>query len=335
MALALFSLMLALVLADVGVRVAGIGGRVYEPRRFEPDGRVPFVQIPRGPIAYRPGANFSSVYDMTGLPGGESAGKIRYTINAMGFRGPEVSASKPEGIVRVACLGDSITFGEGVKEPECYPRRLEAILNAGGESPRYEVLNCGVQGHGTIDEYVYYTVHVSKLDPDLVTLGFFLNDAMDGAETIRRNEEMTRAWKISPFSRVSRISEILERGRIARRMQADYFSSIRESFKSKRWADSQRAIGDLRRSVERGGGRLAVVVFPVLWALDSEYPFEAEHRLIADAMAKEGVACFDLLSQLRGRAASTLWVHPTDHHPNEIVQEMAAVALAKWIEAGQ
>lgn len=329
--LALVSLLLMVVLADVGARVLGVGGRVYAPRRFEPGNRVPFVQIPRGPISYQPGARFASIYDMTGLEGGSEAGRIAYAINSFGFRGPEISQVRADGVIRVACLGDSITFGEGVREGDCYPRRLEGILNKEGGGKRYEVLNCGVQGHGTIDEYVYYSTYVLTFQPSVVTVGFFLNDAMDGAETIRRNEEWTKEWELTPLSRVSRISEIFERRRMAERLQDEYFASIRASFKSKRWADSIRALGDLKRSVESSGGRLAVVIFPVLWGLDSNYPFENEHREIRQSLAERGIKALDLLDSLRGRECSSLWVHPTDQHPNALVQEIAASALARWI----
>jgi hypothetical protein len=36
----------------------------------------------------------------------------------------------------------------------------------------------------------------------------------------------------------------------------------------------------------------------------------------------------DLRETLRGRPAESLWVHPVDHHPNEIAHRLAAEALA-------
>ena len=52
-------------------------------------------------------------------------------------------AEAPGGTIRVACVGDSITYGSGVAEREknCYPAVLGQLLGAG-----YEVKNFGVSG---------------------------------------------------------------------------------------------------------------------------------------------------------------------------------------------
>ncbi len=333
-ALAIGCILLTMVVADLVVRFAGIGPPNYAPRRFEPGGGVPFARIPNGPIVYQPGARFASVYDVQrGSGSGESAtaaaiGRASYSINEHGFRGASVPIQKPEGVRRVVCLGDSITFGEGVDDAATYPRRLEALLNRNAP-PRWEVLNFGVQGHGTVDSFLLYSMYAAQFDPDIVLLGFFLNDAMDGAETIRRNEEWTADWPISALSHISRISELIERSRIAARMQADYFEAIRRSIDSPRWETCRRAMRDLQRLTRERGARFEVIVFPVLWGLESDYPFEDMHGRIREACREDGIACLDLLEAFKGRAAADLWVHPTDHHPNAEGQRIAAEAIAR------
>ncbi|MBX3394738.1 MAG: SGNH/GDSL hydrolase family protein [Phycisphaerae bacterium] len=323
---------------DLGVRLFGIGPGHFAPRRFEPDGRVPFVRLANGPISYQPGARFSSVYDgPSGAP--FTTGPVRYSINQYGLRGPEMSMSRHSGVIRIACLGDSFTFGEGVDDAAVYPRRLESLLNAvNGGAPtrpadsapaRYEVLNCGVQGHGTIDEFLYYRMYISKFRPDVVVLGFFLNDAMDGAETIRQNDEWTTDQPLSRLSHISRISEILERSRAADRLQSAYFAAIRESFESPRWSLCKRALTDLRDLTARDGCRLIVAIWPVLWELDGRYPFKDIHGLISAFCAEQGIACVDLLETFTGLDASSLWVHPMDHHPNATAHDRAARLLLK------
>jgi len=47
-------------------------------------------------------------------------------INALGLRGPPLLEPKPEGVVRVLFLGDSITYGGGrIHEGELFCRRIE------------------------------------------------------------------------------------------------------------------------------------------------------------------------------------------------------------------
>lgn len=65
-------------------------------------------------------------------------------INAEGLRDYEYDYQRPAGVTRILALGDSVTFGWGVKLEDTYPKVLERLLNGGESRDRYEVLNCGV-----------------------------------------------------------------------------------------------------------------------------------------------------------------------------------------------
>jgi hypothetical protein len=54
---------------------------------------------------------------------------VTFAINQQGLRGPEVSQAKPPGTFRVLGLGDSFTFGTGVREQDTFLRRLEVDLD--------------------------------------------------------------------------------------------------------------------------------------------------------------------------------------------------------------
>ncbi len=68
---------------------------------------------------------------------------VEFRYNALYFRDREIAPKRP-GVVRVAVLGDSFTEGQGVKEEDTFPRRLEARLREGGGS--WEVMNCARRG---------------------------------------------------------------------------------------------------------------------------------------------------------------------------------------------
>src|SRR5437870_9405759 len=63
-------------------------------------------------------------------------------INSYGLRNEEFSQIPRAGTRRILCLGDSLTFGNGVALDKTYPKQLEAMLNLPG-SGRYEVINAG------------------------------------------------------------------------------------------------------------------------------------------------------------------------------------------------
>src|SRR4051812_32852496 len=49
-------------------------------------------------------------------------------VNADGFRGDDMSSVPPPSTVRIACIGDSWTFGMPVRQDQTYPSRLGAWL---------------------------------------------------------------------------------------------------------------------------------------------------------------------------------------------------------------
>lgn len=107
---------------------------------------------------------------------GGSIWGVEFRVNSLGFRGPEVSRAKPAGTFRVLVLGDSIIMGSGLSEPDTLPAILQAELTQRWPEKRFEVLNAGVSGYGLREEYLVLKEDGLSLSPDLVVLGFCLND---------------------------------------------------------------------------------------------------------------------------------------------------------------
>jgi lysophospholipase L1-like esterase len=94
--------------------------------------------------------------------------------NSWGFRERNFDLTKPEGVYRIAVIGDSITFGQGVGETNRYTNLLEEQLNDRGE--RYEVLNFGIRGAETVDHLRILNDPVLKTNPDFILLQWYTND---------------------------------------------------------------------------------------------------------------------------------------------------------------
>src|SRR5262245_2174029 len=80
-----------------------------------------------------------------------------------GFRGAAPAAKKTHA-VRIVCLGASTTFGHNVKEPEAWPRVLEAKLREQGIDA--EVINAGVPGYGMRQLLTRYRRDLAALEAD-------------------------------------------------------------------------------------------------------------------------------------------------------------------------
>ncbi len=82
---------------------------------------------------------------------------------------------KEPGVFRIAMLGDSILWGHGLELKDTFAKQLETLLNESSEK-KIEVLNFGVSGYSTQQEVELYRVKASLHDPDLVIVGYCLND---------------------------------------------------------------------------------------------------------------------------------------------------------------
>jgi lysophospholipase L1-like esterase len=105
---------------------------------------------------------------------------VTYRTNAMGLRWGEVSKEKPRGVVRVALVGDSFIFGQGCERGAIVPDILQKVLRAA--DPHAEVVNVSNIGVGPAD-YAFFVRDIAlPLDPDIVVVTVYGNDASQVSE---------------------------------------------------------------------------------------------------------------------------------------------------------
>jgi hypothetical protein len=84
--------------------------------------------------------------------------------NEYGHRGRAYPLTKDPNKYRGLVLGDSFTEGAQVGEDDLFTALLER------SNPQFEVLNAGVGGYGTVQQYLYLENDGLKHNPDLVLL---------------------------------------------------------------------------------------------------------------------------------------------------------------------
>ncbi|WP_375488302.1 GDSL-type esterase/lipase family protein [uncultured Mycobacterium sp.] len=103
--------------------------------------------------------------------------RSEFRINSLGLRGPEVTDIAPEGL-RVLVLGDSVTSGLEVAENETYSA-VAAHLLSRRLGVQVQVINAGVRGYGTDQEWLFYRERLKRLHPDVVVDHTIDNDPAD------------------------------------------------------------------------------------------------------------------------------------------------------------
>ena len=145
-------------------------------------------------------------------------------------------------------------------------------------------------------------------------------------------------------ARFSRIWDIAQHKRRARKVTQDTEEYYRSFFFTNAatflgqpgdfaidWTVSRDALGRAAQIAATNGFGLGVVIFPELHRLQDDYPFTQIHEVVADACRALDLPVMDLLDVYRDHDPRTLWVHPSDHHPNEIAHAMAADAIEAFV----
>ena len=131
-------------------------------------------------------------------------GRALVHVNAAGRRDRDTPLDKPEDVYRIAVLGDSYSEAMQVAREEAYWALLPERLAACGFQPgkRVEVLNFGVSGYGTAQEYVMLESNAIRYRPDLVLLQFTNgNDVKDNSFALEE-EKYRPFYMLGPDGRL-------------------------------------------------------------------------------------------------------------------------------------
>ena len=167
---------IALILAEIALRL------------FVSDTRSPYIYDEFTGTRLRPKQRF--VF--------RSEGYSSNVINSRGLRDREQSLEKPAGTFRIAILGDSFSEAFQVSQDKTFWAVLERELQA---MPEYrdqtvEVINFGVSGFGTIQEWQMLEHYARDYSPDLVLLAFLPGN------DVRNNSRQLESDHRRPYARL-------------------------------------------------------------------------------------------------------------------------------------
>ena len=150
----------------------------YEVLAWQPDRVVGWKQVPH--LRWRWAGHYWYARDFS----------TQVTANGLGFRDVERTIPKPEGIRRIALLGDSLVEAVQVPFDSTAGRFLEEALNgrtAVTPAPsRYEVLNFGISNFGVGQCLLCWEEYARQFGPDIV---FILVADFNLVRTVTREEQ--------------------------------------------------------------------------------------------------------------------------------------------------
>jgi lysophospholipase L1-like esterase len=264
-----------------------------------------------------------------------------YRKNSLGLRDAEFERPKPAGLARLLVLGDSFTFGLGVRDDSApFPERLEAALAPRARAAGYrglEVHNGGIPGSLTRDWVELWDLAAPALEPDVLLVVFFLRDGTRTgsipdffgeiySEITQRNRD-SGLYRLSFLYRSYR--DARDRGEVSSRYTERFHEAyFGDEAQTAEWRAAQANLIALRERAAARGIRAGLAIFPVLVGLgERDYPFAAICERIAEFARANAIPALDLLAAFRGLRDSELWVSSVDQHPNARGHAVAAAAL--------
>ena len=162
--LALASLVVAFLAAEIGLRVYHYGGLTWEhahlpPVVHEPDPDTGWRLAP-GQLAARSTLDYQIVVQ----------------TNSQGLRGPERPPEPEPGVTTIAVLGDSFMEASQVPADAAFCHALESAWSTGD----FRVINLGVGGFSTVQAWRKFETRGRQYQPDLVLLAFYAENDVYG-----------------------------------------------------------------------------------------------------------------------------------------------------------
>lgn len=296
----------------------------------------------RGDVYY---SNPRGYFDVVG----EKDGQVGYGIVHYCFGLAQTTRRVPAGVVdrfpvdnlavflsrknTILGLGNSFTYGQGVRYEDIYLRRLERLLESDG-APVW-IDNTAFGGFDLEEICDTYAVESSARRYPLVIYGFVLNDfGRPGADEIVGLDYIdinNGGYEYNPWRRhlatFNFFCHTIESIRLDRVTRQCYLDAFRGDNARKHFA----LLRDLNQRIETDGSQLVIVLFPLLYGFH-DYPFQEIHDKMRSFCQAEGIPLLDLLSAFSRYKDRELWVHPVDHHPNEIAHEIAAAELHAFLK---
>ncbi len=259
--------------------------------------------------------------------------------NSRGYRDKERTLAKPPGLKRLLSLGDSFAWGAGIEFDDTYGQRLERQLGR-RRHEAWEVVQLALPGMNTVDEASQLHEEGLAYSPDLVVVGYVLNDSEDSeaaearrarewAEEKREKREPRFLDRIALFRLVgSRLFATAEN----RRRIAGYRSMYRPDAPG--WVAGRKALKHMADLCTEKGIPFVVVIFPLFAnPQGADYPFADIHATVSAAASAAGARVVDLRPAYEGLRWDLLVVDgAADEHPNEIAHRIAAAFILKKLD---
>lgn len=281
---------------------------------------------------------------------------VEYKINSVGIRDYHDHTLRKSKMFRIAAVGDSFTFGLGVKLKYTWPKQLEKILEKNHKTLNYDVFNFGVMGYDLTQNIEVIKVKVLKFKPDLIVIGYCVNDVgLFSREFTEIN--YFKGYQNFMKTGIKFIDIILEHSRFFQFIKNRiYLKKTNKSFKKiEKPRDAILAIKkgyhnyleelysqpEVQKKLKEKFGLLGeiskknripilVVLFPELIDFEKNIFFEAK-RIVKEFSETSGIFTLDLSFCFRNYKEDQLRLNKANLHPNPFGYKLTSKCIFNYL----
>jgi hypothetical protein len=245
--------------------------------------------------------------------------------NPYGFTDKVWPRQKRKGVYRIAVIGDSFIWGDGLPYQHTWGHKLAEKI----ESDSVEVLNWGKCGWSTLDEFNFFKQYGKDYNIDLLIIGWVDNDPDIGkipqVPAGNPKEKFPITYKIFPALAKSWLNA----------SNGDYYSNWMDKiYKPENLKGYQAVLDSFYTYLSERGTKSFVVMTPSV----GNFGYENKCFVIASTMLKKaGFDCLNLLPEtekIHGNAIpDSLTANGANGHPGEILTEEYANETMAYLKA--
>ncbi|MBX9788995.1 MAG: hypothetical protein K2Y37_08785 [Pirellulales bacterium] len=256
------------------------------------------------------------------------------------IRDRKYEARPADGVLRIAAIGDSFVFGEGVPIERTLGRQLEAKLG-----PDFEVINASQSGLQTDQEVELARLFAGEFGCRRAIVVFLANDVVPSQQLLDRQNLLTdlvnvrdervgalrrHAWNAGP----SRLANLIFSRDALTRVTDMTIQWYLDCYDPAQNADGLARLADAFRQLAAiDDCQVALVMYPLLEGLEGNWPLAPIHARVGQMAREAGLPVLDLAPAFAGQTTNELWVHTSDHHPNGRANAIAVEAILKWLKS--
>lgn len=288
----------------------------------------------------------------------EKNGRADYFVPADNKKIPSPN-DKYKGI-SVLTIGDSFTYGQGVKRSDTYSAWLNRLSNdqvrAQNEGkiginidrisksllnyPSHKFQNFDYIIYGFCPNDIHNKVPENFLDFDFEgykkgLYGFDYPLHWDFINLRTTVIDKTRSSFQKSLSRYSNIAEYFFRKRQLQKISKNTIEYYKKMFSPDLnklgWDHFFERLAKMKELADQKKSKFVFLAFPLMYWPNTNYFLNKEFDHFLKAVRNRGIQVIDLRESFFKYQDSELWVHPVDQHPNDLAHKLAAKEILKFI----